>query len=138
MVVVTVLSKQPPGGRCSLYLRYAGTVREQFSLDIEVRYCEGDQAGEAPALLVEGASVEPTDGVIVAPEDLARWRQLRRSTRRALPQQASWTLRCSERCCTAPDYCDLSVRSEGRTLRNFRDELLTTLVEDTIAPLLAV
>ena len=71
MVVVTILSKQPPGGRCSLYLRYAKTLREQFGLDIEVRYCEGEQASEAPALLVEGASVEPADGVIVAPEDLA-------------------------------------------------------------------
>jgi cystathionine gamma-synthase len=71
MVVVTVLSKQPPGGRCSLYLRYAETLRERFGLDTEVRHREGEQASEAPALLVEGAPVEPADGVIVAPEDLA-------------------------------------------------------------------
>lgn len=62
MAVVTVLSKQPPGGRCSLYLRYAETLRERFGLDIEVRYCEGEQAGAAPALLVEGAPWNPPTG----------------------------------------------------------------------------
>ena len=72
MTVVTILSKQPPGGRCSLYLRYAETLRERFGLDIEVRYCAGEQASEAPTLLVDGATVEPADRVIVAPEDLAQ------------------------------------------------------------------
>lgn len=72
MAVVTVLSKQPPGGRCSLYLRYAETLHDLFGLDIAVRYCEAEQASEAPALLVEGALVEPADGVIVAPDDLAQ------------------------------------------------------------------
>ncbi len=37
-----------------------------------MRYCEGEQASEAPALLVEGVLVQPADGVIVAPEDLAQ------------------------------------------------------------------
>ena len=72
MADITVLSKQPPGGRCALYLRYAATLRERFGLDIDVHYCEGEQASEAPALLVEGAIVKPADGVIVAPEDLAQ------------------------------------------------------------------
>lgn len=72
MADVTVLSKQPPGGRCSLYLRYAATLRERFGLDIDVHYCDGEQASEAPALLVEGAIVKPADGVTVAPEDLAQ------------------------------------------------------------------
>lgn len=72
MTDVTVMSRQPPGGRCSLYLRYAETLRERFGLDIHVHYCEAERAHEAPALLVENAPVEPSDGVIVSPEDLAR------------------------------------------------------------------
>ncbi len=72
MVSITVLSKQPPGGRCSLYLRYAAALQEAFGLDLDVCYCEGAEAARAPAILLGGAVVEPGDGVIVAPEDLAR------------------------------------------------------------------
>ena len=72
MAVLTVMSKQPPGGRCSLYLRYAETLRDRFGVDTEVQYCEGERAGEAPTMLVEGVVVEPADGVIVAPEDLVQ------------------------------------------------------------------
>jgi hypothetical protein len=33
---ITILSKQPPGGRCSLYLRYADALRKKPGLEVEV------------------------------------------------------------------------------------------------------
>jgi len=44
MSSVTVVSKQPPGGRCSLYLRYAETLREALGLTCDVHYCDATAA----------------------------------------------------------------------------------------------
>ena len=37
MSAITILSKQPPGGRCSLYMRYAETLRQALGFQPEVR-----------------------------------------------------------------------------------------------------
>lgn len=71
MSTVTILSKQPPGGRCSLYMRYAEALRETLGYQSEVRYCDGGAAVPPPAMLVGDRLVTPSDGVIVAPEDIA-------------------------------------------------------------------
>lgn len=44
MSKITVISKQPPGGRCSLYLRYAQTLHQALGYRSEVRYCDDSAA----------------------------------------------------------------------------------------------
>ena len=72
MSSVTVVSKQPPGGRCSLYLRYAETLREALGLTCDVHYCDATAAVPPPAMLICDVLVAPSDGVIVSPDDIAR------------------------------------------------------------------
>jgi cystathionine gamma-synthase len=72
MPSVTVMSKQPPGGRCSLYLRYAETLREALGLTCDVRYCDATAAVPPPAMLICDVLVAPSDGVIVSPDDITR------------------------------------------------------------------
>ncbi len=70
-MTVTVLSKTPPGGRCTLYLRYADALACLLGLKHEAVYCEPGADGQAPpALVIHGVHVSPSDGVIVAPEDI--------------------------------------------------------------------
>jgi cystathionine gamma-synthase len=71
MSAITILSKQPPGGRCSLYLRYAEALHQALGLQPEVRYCDGSAVVPPPAMLVGDVLVTPSDGVIVSPEDIA-------------------------------------------------------------------
>ncbi len=71
MSTVTILSKQPPGGRCSLYLRYAEALRQALGFQPEVRYCDSSAAVPPPAMVVGDRLVSPSDGVIVSPEDIA-------------------------------------------------------------------
>ena len=72
MSSVTVVSKQPPGGRCSLYLRYAETLHQALGMAFDVRYCDAATAVPPPAMLVGDVLVAPSDGVIVSPDDIAR------------------------------------------------------------------
>lgn len=71
MSTVTILSKQPPGGRCSLYLRYAQALGEALGFVSEVRYCDEGAAVPPPAMLVGDRLISPSDGLIVSPEDIA-------------------------------------------------------------------
>lgn len=68
---ITVVSKQPPGGRCSLYLRFAEVLRGRLGGEVEVRNCVGEAVLPPPALLIGDRLVAPSDGVIVAPQDIA-------------------------------------------------------------------
>ena len=73
-MTVTVMSKSPPGGRCTLYARYAEAIADQFHLTVEI-HCPGETNGDGPdppALVIRGVVVTPSDGVIVAPEDIGR------------------------------------------------------------------
>jgi cystathionine gamma-synthase len=71
MSQITVISKQPPGGRCSLYLRYAQTLHQALGFRSEVRFCDGSATVPPPAMLVGEMLVTPSDGVILSPEDIA-------------------------------------------------------------------
>ncbi|WP_456405043.1 hypothetical protein [Thiolapillus sp.] len=71
---ITILSKQPPGGRCTLYIRYAEAASRDPAISHEVEYPETDEESRhpPPALLIDGQPVEPSDGVILSPEDVIR------------------------------------------------------------------
>lgn len=71
---IMVLSKDPPGGRCTLYAGYLQRLAERLSLDARVVNTDRpDPHGDGfPALLVDGRPVQPADGVILSPEDLLR------------------------------------------------------------------
>ena len=82
MSVVTILSKQPPGGRCSLHMRYAETLHQRLGIEFEVRSCDDGAEVPPPAMLIGDILVAPSDGVIVSPEDIAE------SLRDRLPEHA--------------------------------------------------
>lgn len=67
---ITIVSKDPPGGRCTLYLRYAEAIAESCSAEVEAVYPA--MAGEVapPAMLVDGGLIAPSDGVILSPMDV--------------------------------------------------------------------
>jgi cystathionine gamma-synthase len=70
-MIITV-SKSPPGGRCTLYARYAEAVSRHFGLTVDI-HCPGNEPRKGPpppAIVIQGLVVEPFDGVIVAPEDI--------------------------------------------------------------------
>lgn len=71
-MALTVVSKSPPGGRCTLYARYAEALSDHFGLTVDI-HCPGNEPREGPpppALVIRGHEVVPSDGVIVAPEDI--------------------------------------------------------------------
>jgi len=71
MSTVTIIAKQPPGGRCSLYLRYAQALNQALGFATEVRYGDEGASAAAPAMLIGDRLITPADGVIVSPEDIA-------------------------------------------------------------------
>ena len=70
---IVVISHNPPGGRCTLYGRYAEAIANVTGRGISVIFSElGDAHGEGfPCLQLGGGAVQPSDGVILAPEDIA-------------------------------------------------------------------
>jgi cystathionine gamma-synthase len=71
-MTVTVVSKSPAGGRCTLYMRYAKALADHFGLAADTHYPNDEpwEGPSPPALVISGQVVEPSDGVIVSPEDI--------------------------------------------------------------------
>lgn len=67
---LTVVSKDPPGGRCTLYTRYAEAVAEGRGAEVEIVYPAAGGAVDPPALLVDGRLIAPGDGLILSPMDV--------------------------------------------------------------------
>lgn len=68
---ITILCRDPLGGRCSLYFGYAQAIASHLGASVEVLYPTADAEIQAPALLILGKAVTPSDGVIVSPADVA-------------------------------------------------------------------
>lgn len=71
-MLVTLVLNEPPGGRCRLYRAYAAALVQHVGA-----YCvesfgalPAQTEVRAPAILIDGRHVQPSDGVIVAPEDI--------------------------------------------------------------------
>lgn len=69
---VRVISQQPPGGRCTLYTGYAQALAQHLGAQAQVEYSEvRDAHGQGfPALWLNGSPLQPSDGVIVMPDDI--------------------------------------------------------------------
>lgn len=69
---ITLLLNSPPGGRCRLYRAYATALSEHAGA-VCIESFDGLPSQPelcAPAILVDGQRVAPSDGVILSPEDL--------------------------------------------------------------------
>lgn len=62
---IVVLVKETPGGRCQLYLSFAEALQRLTGATAEV-LC----APDAPAILINGTVVAPSDGVILSADEL--------------------------------------------------------------------
>lgn len=67
---VTVVSKDPTGGRCTLYLHYAEVITEGCGAEIETIYTATANSVKPPASLIGGRAITPTDGLILSPMDV--------------------------------------------------------------------
>lgn len=70
--LVNIVSKQPPGGRCSLYTDYARILKKQLNLNYILTHSEdADAHGHGfPSLIINKMAIQPADGVILMPEDV--------------------------------------------------------------------
>jgi cystathionine gamma-synthase len=71
---IKVISRQPPGGRCALYADYVREISLHLRVPVTVvYYVDTPEAGPSPpAVLLDGAELLPSDGVIISPDDLLR------------------------------------------------------------------
>jgi cystathionine gamma-synthase len=72
MSPVKVISQQPPGGRCTLYARYAAAIAAELGWPHSVVHdeCRDAHGNGFPSLWIGDAALQPADGVILAPEDI--------------------------------------------------------------------
>lgn len=68
---VFVVTKQPPGGRCTLYMRFADAVADVVGGQAGILYPLPDEPlPPAPALLIDGHPVQPADGVLLTADEV--------------------------------------------------------------------
>lgn len=69
---IRVISQHPPGGRCTLYAGYAEVIERHLNARADhVVTDKCDAHGEGfPSLWLNGASLQPGDGVILMPADI--------------------------------------------------------------------
>jgi cystathionine gamma-synthase len=67
---LTVLSNNPPGGRCKLYKQYAQELSSTFDIKFNVICPDEAHLHNAPGILIAGSPVRPADGVIIDPDDI--------------------------------------------------------------------
>jgi cystathionine gamma-synthase len=67
-----LISRQPPGGRCTLYADYLRQISLHLAVPVTVS-CHFEPPHDAPrlpALVVHGKAVEPADEVVLSPDDV--------------------------------------------------------------------
>lgn len=72
MAPVKVISQQPPGGRCTLYARYADAISAATGWSHSVVHSDDrDAHGEGfPSLWIRDASIQPEDYFMITAEDI--------------------------------------------------------------------
>ena len=71
-LTISILSQQPPGGRCRLYADYVEVIGACLGVMTELVYTELREAHGlgSPSILLNGQPVKPGDGVLLMPADL--------------------------------------------------------------------
>lgn len=71
---ITLLLKDPPGGRCRLYRAYATALSEHAAANCTESFAPVPEQPElsAPGMLLDGKPVIPEDGVIISPQDIGQ------------------------------------------------------------------
>ncbi|MFA6019002.1 MAG: hypothetical protein WC722_01985 [Rhodospirillales bacterium] len=67
---IAVISKNPPGGRCTLYGLYAAVLADCFQGAVETVFPLPEADIQPPALTVDGTVIPPEDGLILSPADV--------------------------------------------------------------------
>jgi len=72
MSPVKVISQQPPGGRCTLYARYADTIAATLGWSHRIVHdeCRDAHGSGFPSLWIRDEAIQPSDGVILSPDDI--------------------------------------------------------------------
>jgi cystathionine gamma-synthase len=72
MSPVKVISQQPPGGRCTLYTRYADAIAETLGWSHRIVHdeCRDAHGDGFPSLWIRDIAIQPDDGVILSPDDI--------------------------------------------------------------------
>ena len=72
MSPVKVISQQPPGGRCTLYARYADAIADTLGWSHRIVHdeCRDAHGSGFPSLWIRNSAIQPADGVILSPEDI--------------------------------------------------------------------
>lgn len=77
MSPVKVISQQPPGGRCTLYARYADAIGATLGWSHRIVHdeCRDAHGSGFPSLWIRDTAIQPADGVILAPEEICAFLQ---------------------------------------------------------------
>ncbi|MBZ0105980.1 MAG: hypothetical protein K8H84_10170 [Sulfuricella denitrificans] len=69
---IKVHSQRQPGGRCTLYALYAEELSSSLGLPRRIIHtdCRDAHSEGFPSLLVRDVSLQPSDGVILSPQDI--------------------------------------------------------------------
>ena len=84
---IKVISQQPPGGRCTLYAGYADVLERHLKAVAELVFSDRRDAHAEgfPSLWLNGAAVQPEDGVILMPADVLAGLQAQGVPEEAMP-----------------------------------------------------
>ena len=69
---ITILAKDPPGGRCKLYFKYADALKAVLGSDVAIEYPADDAPVSAPNMTANGQVLEPEDYFMLNPDDICR------------------------------------------------------------------
>lgn len=69
---IKVISQSSPGGRCTLYARYAVLLGERLGLSHCIVHSDRrDAHGDGyPSMALHGCVLKPADGIMLTPEDI--------------------------------------------------------------------
>ena len=74
-VDITIICKEPPVGRCHIYVNMAIVAIEHYKnvlFHVKPNGLRGENEPQAPAMMVNGCPLEPEDNIMVSADELLR------------------------------------------------------------------